>query len=258
MASVKERIPELEKLTVEKAFIGLGYTGIKLNSGHAGLCHTLSHEMSPYCCQVSDRAGKIAGSQAIDIAYMSRSWDVSQSVLGFATLNALSQVVFDTEAASYLLKRSNVIDELQVKSTNNVVMIGGLGPLIRTLREKSKSLFIIERSSLLREEGMFPDTAAEELLPDADVVIATGSTLANGTLDRILDLSKKAKEVALVGPSANVIPDPLFERGVTLIGGARVLDAEKMLQIIAEGGGTPQLKLVTEFITVRPRSLRPP
>ncbi len=254
MALVEERIPELEKLTVEKACIGLGYTGVKLSSGHAGLCHTLSHEMSPYCCQVSDRAGKIAGSQAIDIAYMSKSWDVSQSVLGFATLNALSQVFFGTEAASYLLKRSNVIDELQVKSTSNVVMIGGLGPLIRTLREKSKSLFIIERSSLLREEGMFPDTAAEELLPNADVVIATGSTLANGTLDRILDLSKKAEEVALVGPSANVIPDPLFERGVTLIGGARVLDAEKMLQIIAEGGGTPQLKLVTEFITMRPKS----
>jgi uncharacterized protein (DUF4213/DUF364 family) len=97
---VEERIPELEKLTVKKACIGLGYTGIKLSSGHAGLCHTLPHEMSPYCCQVSDKAGKIAGSQAIDIAYMSKSWDVSQSVLGFATLNALSQVFFDTEAAS--------------------------------------------------------------------------------------------------------------------------------------------------------------
>jgi len=39
---------------------------------------------------------------------------------------------------------------------------------------------------------------------------------------------------------------------VTVIGGVRVLDPDKMIQIIAEGGGTPQLKSVTEFITLRP------
>ncbi len=253
LAAVKEKIPELDRLIVEKACIGLGYTGVKLDSGHAGLCHTLSHEMSPYCCQVSDRAGKIAGSLAIDIAHMAKSWEVSESVLGFAALNALSQVFFETEAASYDLKPSNLIDELQVKPRDVVVMVGCLGPFIQPLKERAQALFIIERSSVLREEGMFPDTAAEELLPKADVVVATGSTLANGTIDRIVELSKNAKEFALVGPSANVIPDPLFNRRVTVIGGVKVLDAERMIQIIAEGGGTRQLKPVTEFITIRPK-----
>lgn len=99
---------------------------------------------------------------------------------------------------------------------------------------------------------MLPDTAVEEVLPEADVVIATGATLPNGTVDRIVELAGEAHEFGLVGPSANVIPDPLFDRGVTVIGGVRVLDPDRMIQIVAEGGGTPQLKAVTEFITVRP------
>jgi len=248
---VNEKTPEVNKMIVEKACIGLGYTGVKLNSGHAGLCHTLSHEMSPYCCSISDRAGKIVGSQAMDIACLARSWDVSESVLGFATLNALSQAFFDSEPVSYNFKKSNIIDELTITSSDVVVMVGSFWPFIKPLKDKAKSLFIIERSSVLREEGMFPDTATEGLLPGADVVVATGSTLANGTIDRILDLSKKAKEFALVGPSTNVIPSPLFTRGVTIIGGVRVLDADRMIQIVAEGGGTPQLKTVIEFTTLR-------
>lgn len=252
LSLVTQRISNVERFKVEKVCIGLGYTGIKLNSGHAGLSYTLSHEMSPYCCQVSDRAGKIAGSPALEIASMAKSWEISESVVGFATLNALSQVFFDSASTSYDIRQSNLIDELHVRPSDIVVMIGSLHPFINPLREKAQKLFVIERSSALREEWMLPDTAAEDLLPKADVIIATGATLANGTIDRITELAKKAREFGLVGPSTNVIPDPLFDRGVTVIGGVKVLDPDRMIQIIAEGGGTPQLKAVTEFITLRP------
>jgi uncharacterized protein (DUF4213/DUF364 family) len=131
-------------------------------------------------------------------------------------------------------------------------MVGSLHPFIKPIRKKAKELCIIERSPFLRDEGTFPDTAAEDLLPKADVVVATGSSLANGTIDRILELSNNASEFALVGPSVNVIPNPLFDKGVTAMGGVKILDGDKMIQIIAEGGGTPQLKSITEFITIRP------
>jgi uncharacterized protein (DUF4213/DUF364 family) len=249
---VMKKVPGISTLTIKKACIGLGYTGVTLESGHAGLCHTLSHEMAPYCCQVNKRAGKISGSKAIDIVNMARSWEVNESVLGFATLNALSQKFFDEVTSPFDIKSSNFINELRVKSSDTVVMVGSLHPFIKSIRKKAKELYIIERSPLLRDEGAFPDTAAEDLLPQADVVVATGSSLANGTIDRILELSNSAREFGLVGPSASVIPNPLFDRGVTAIGGVKILDGDKMIQIIAEGGGTPQLKSITEFITIRP------
>lgn len=249
---VTENVAGITELTVKKACIGLGYTGVTLDSGHAGLCHTLSHEMPAYCCQVNQRAGKIGGSKAVDIANMARSWDINESILGFATLNALSQKFFDEVKPTFDIRSSNFVNELKVKSSDIVVMVGNLHPFIKQIREQAKELFIIERSPLLRDEGTFPDTAAEDLLPQADVVVATGSSLANGTIDRILELSDNVREFGLVGPSASVIPNPLFDRGVTAIGGVKILDGDKMIQIIAEGGGTPQLKPITEFITIRP------
>lgn len=88
----------------------------------------------------------------------------------------------------------------------------------------------------------------------ADVVLITGTAIANGTIDHLLDLTKKAKEVAIIGASAGILPDVLFDRGVTLIGGVRVTGADKMMQIVAEGGGTPALKTAVEFINIKPKA----
>ena len=91
--------------------------------------------------------------------------------------------------------------------------------------------------------NVLQDTAAEEVLPRADVVIITGTALANGTIDRLLELSKNAREKGLVGPTASIFPDPIFRHGVTLIGGVRVTDGEKIIQIISEGGELQILRL---------------
>jgi hypothetical protein len=34
-------------------------------------------------------------------------------------------------------------------------------------------------------EGVFPETAWEDLLPEADVVVITGSVIDNGTIERL-------------------------------------------------------------------------
>lgn len=67
----------------------------------------------------------------------------------------------------------------------------------------------------------------------------------------MLDLSRAARYIALIGPSATVVPDPLFARGVSAIGGVVVTDPEKAMQIVAEGGGTPQLKVATRFVVIK-------
>jgi len=106
----------------------------------------------------------------------------------------------------------------------------------------------------MRDENVLPDFVSEEIIPKASVVIITGSAIANGTIDRLLELSQGAREVALSGSSVGLTPDSLFKRGVTLIGGARVVDPERMLQIIAEGGGTPHLNPALKFLVIKPKS----
>ena len=42
--------------------------------------------------------------------------------------------------------------------------------------------------------------------------------------------------IVVVGPTASVSPDPLFRRGVSLVGGVDVTDADLLLDLLAEGG----------------------
>ncbi len=95
--------------------------------------------------------------------------------------------------------------------------------------------------------------AAEEVLLCADIAIITGTALANGTIDRLPELSKNTRQKGLTGPTASVFPDPLFKHGATLIGGIKVADGEKIMQIISEGGGTPNFKTACKNIIVKPR-----
>lgn len=93
---------------------------------------------------------------------------------------------------------------------------------------------------------ILPDYAAREVLPEADVVLITGSTLVNKSIDSLLELCEDSREVILIGPTASLVPDPLFNRGITAEMGIQVSDTDAMLKVVSEGGGTRQLFRVTK------------
>jgi len=59
--------------------------------------------------------------------------------------------------------------------------------------------------------------------------------LLNDTLDHILAQCTRARAVAMIGPGAACLPQPLFARGVTLLGGSWVRDVPAMLAALREG-----------------------
>lgn len=246
-----KKVNDISKINAEKVCIGLGYTGVKLSTGHAGLCHTQQSELSPQCCQVNDKAGTFAGSSVLELASLVKSWDFIKNNIGIATLNALFQAIVERNPSDYPLSEENIVDFIEIKADDTVVMIGKIGPFIQPIKEKTDRFFIIERNPLHRDEGTLPDTACEEYLPEADVLLITGSTIANGSIDYILNSSKNAREIIMVGPTCGLIPDPFFNKGVTTIGGVKITDADKALQIIAEGGGTKALKPAMKFTTIK-------
>jgi len=253
---VKTLIPNIDKIMVDQVVLGLGYTGVRLSDGHSGLCYTFQTEIAQATrhCQVSDQAGTMAGTPALKLAEKAKSWEISESVLGFATLNALSQIVIERNPENYTILSGNVIDYIKLTKKDVVALVGNIGPLVKPIRAKVKKLYILERTSTRREEGILPDTACDQILPIADVVLITGTAIANGTIDHLLDLSTKARDVAIIGASAGILPEVLFERGVTVVGGVKITDTNKMLQIVSEGGGTPALKSAVQFISIKPKT----
>ena len=81
-----------------------------------------------------------------------------------------------------------------------------------------------------------PEARLKEIIPQANIIVITGVTLDNHTLGPILELAKNASEIIVVGPTASVYPEPLFARGVTVMGGVRIADAAKMIHLIGEAG----------------------
>lgn len=243
-------VPDTDDIIVEGLYLGLGYTGVKLQGGQAGVCHSLLSEMAPECCTILESAGTLAGRPATEFLDMASSWDLGERVMGMATVNALSQIVFEAHPDRYAVEEKNLAEVIEVRPEDIVVLVGLIKPFVPVFRAKAKRLHILERGTG-REEGVLPDTACEEFVPEADVVVITGSSLANGTVDRLLELAEDARTVALVGPTVSCVPDPLFNRGANYAGGIRITDADRALQVIAEGGGTPQLRMAGEFVTFK-------
>lgn len=255
LSLIQDRIPKLTQIKTTKVCIGLGYTGVQLSTGKTGICHTLLEKgQNLECCQIIKNAGSLANSNATDLLEYTQSQNIRRRVIGIATLNALSQSTLNSN--DYLISDQNFIEYIskQIRKNDTVAMVGYIKPFIQILQRKAKKLYVFERNCEENTEQVLPESDIQELIPQADVAIITGSSIANGTIDNVLNLCRGAREIGIVGPSAGIIPDPLFKRGVTIIGTIKTIDSERLFSIIMEGGGTPQIKSAVKFINIRSKA----
>jgi uncharacterized protein (DUF4213/DUF364 family) len=248
---LEKRVPHVTDIRVSDVRIGLGYTGIRLSTGHVGVCHTLSDDL--ICCQRIGRAGTISGSPVLEIAELANSWKLGEAVVGIAAINALSQIILERNIGSYMfIEDADCIDQIQIKEDDTVALVGYIRPFVPVIRSKTRKLYVMEKNPRVEGEDVLPETACMEIVPKADIVIITGTAIVNGTIDHLLELSRNAREVAVAGPTASMIPDPLFKRRVTLMGGIKIINPERLLQVISEGGGVPQFKETYKQYVIRP------
>ena len=243
-----EKAVDLDSITVERAVFGLFFSGVKLSTGHGGLCFTPVKEIpEAVCCPSSAKAmpfsGKLRGRGVRAYLEDIFSENILRRTLGIATLNALSTLVWDkTEHPEYeLLLGADAFDEIDVKKyRKTVVVVGALVPIIRKLMQENADFHILEKDSrTLKEREMpyyLPPERAGECVPEADLLVITGVTILNDTLPGLLAMAKKDAEILVVGPTASMLPDCLFSKGVTMLGGIQVTKADALLDIISEGG----------------------
>jgi uncharacterized protein (DUF4213/DUF364 family) len=89
------------------------------------------------------------------------------------------------------------------------------------------------------------------VLPVSDIVIITGLTLVNNTLDGLLETVKPEAQIIVTGPSSSFIPDILFQHHVKIVGSVSISNPEKMFQVVSEGGaGYHLFEYCAEKITI--------
>jgi len=97
--------------------------------------------------------------------------------------------------------------------------------------EKNPQTLKVDEMALYR-----PAEEAEEVLSEANVVFISGSAIVHRSLDSLLTFCRSAREVIVAGHTASVYPDPLFARGVTVLGGIAIHDGGQMVRLVGEGG----------------------
>jgi uncharacterized protein (DUF4213/DUF364 family) len=65
--------------------------------------------------------------------------------------------------------------------------------------------------------------------------LSTTTLMLNDTLDAVVDACRGASALVLVGPGGGCLPDPLFARGVTGLGGTAIVDRDGFVTALARG-----------------------
>lgn len=161
---------------------------------------------------------------------------------GIAVVSALSALADDVSPRQdyTVIRGVDAIDLIPLSESGNVVIIGALTPYLRALKQAGQPFRVLEMDprTLKPDELPFyaPVEETDRVVPWADTLIITGTTLINGTLEHLLDLARPRATVVVLGPSVSILPDALFARGVEIVGGNVVTDPNRLLDILAEGG----------------------
>ena len=250
---ITEKSPTpLQDIWIDDLVIGIFFTGVKLSTGHAGVAFTPIGEIpEAVCCPTSaarmPQAGNLEGSPVSEVLKYSLDLNVLKSAIGVAILNALSQWIVESEEGNeyHMIKEADGFDLLKIQPHETVSLIGAFGPYIRRLKTMGNPFFIIEKTSqtLKPDEMKYfkPESEMRNALEKSGVGIITGTTVVNHTIDPILSLITNGKRTAIIGPTASMIPDAFFRKGIQVMAGVRILEPNLMIKILKQGGSAYHL-----------------
>ncbi|HXV41537.1 MAG TPA: DUF364 domain-containing protein [Anaerolineae bacterium] len=174
----------------------------------------------------------VESTSTLTLAQRACSSDPVEAAVGLATLNAFLR------PDPNRLTQVDAADWLVTHGQGRKVALIGRFPFIDELKPVVAQLWVLELSP---QPGEYDPAAAPQLVPQADVVAITSSTLINQTLDGLLALARPEAKVMLLGPSTPLTP-VLFEFGVDLLSGVQVVDIEAALVSVAAAGNFQKMK----------------
>ncbi len=259
----------MDDLKVERVVIGIFFTGVNLSNGYGGICFTPIKEIpEAVCCPSSARtmpsSGKFRGRKVTRVLQEMWHGNPLKKAIGIATMNALSSYYWDRHPSQcYAIKKGiDAFDDVEIPEEAYVVVIGALLPILKTLKQRGRPFGILELDpETLRDDELefyIPTHEASSAINKADILVITGTTLINDTLEDILSHAKPDAHImlvgptvsmlplccwacfndflSLVGPTVSMLPEAFFDRGVKSIGGIVATKPDELLDIISEGG----------------------
>lgn len=227
-----------EPVPVRDVLIGVHWTLVC--SKHCGLGSTLVNS-GPHGHWKMRDVGGLLGRSAQELAGWVESDNLLEASVGMAALNSL----LDVEEAK--LKDVNASEVIARESLGKNLAVIGHFPFASKMKGIASNLWVIEKDP---HGDDFPESAAREYVPRADVVAITATAFINHTMEALLGLCRPDALVMILGPSTPLAP-MLFDQGVTYLSGSRVIDEDAARRTIQQGASFPQVQGVRVVTMVK-------
>lgn len=231
-------LPE-EPIPVRNVVIGVHWTLV--TSLHSGLGSTTLN-VGPHGSGRMRDVGRLLDKSAQELAAWLASDNLLEASVGIAALNSL--VIVDDERVHKNLNAAEVIAE---KAAGRNLVVVGHFPFVSRIKPLMRNLWVIEKNPF---DDDYPESAAQDLIPQADVVAITGTAFINHTIEGLLALCRPDAQVMILGPSTPLMP-VLFDHGIDYLSGSRVIDESAAIRTIQQGAGFPQVEGVQVVTMVR-------
>jgi uncharacterized protein (DUF4213/DUF364 family) len=253
---MEDRNPDL---AVRRAQVGLCYCAVELDSGQAGVAYSFPRKACGPSLRTEGR--RIGGAPFLEVTRLLGSENLSDSAVALAAVNAFAasdhpplspplktSVGSGKTEAEGALVGSDALEALDLREGDLVCMVGCFFPLIEKLRTRKIEVQAVD---LDPKPGALPAESVSALLPNSQVALITATAVINGTIDGLLDMAGKCREVAVLGPSTPLIPHAFEGTPVTCLAGIRVDCADGVFGVTAEGGGFREFKRYTTKVVIR-------
>jgi len=207
---------------VKNVTVGLNWTCVLSKNLGMAMTYKIGREVKD-----ASRLEEMTTSQ---LANYLKSWNLLESSIGLAAINSVVDPPGNAKRGI-----SGLEIGAEVGKGKKVVMIGKF-PDLEKFKKQAREFIVLELDPNLinPEEGILPSTASESVIEDADVLVITATTIINKSVDRLVELGKKAFKI-LVGPSTPMIKDLLEYFDV--LAGVRINDPYAVMKRISQGLG---------------------
>jgi len=236
------------KVTIEQLVVGIYFTAVKLSNGYSGLACTNLDSLEGCAHNRTKGFGEFTPGnfKGRNIADLFRHFNQSCLIktVQLAVMNAIS-AEWMAESNYKIIENQDPIELVDLQGKKRVCVVGAFLSYIKKLAETNCILQIVELNETVVPEEykqyLVPSPLSGKAIANSEIVIITGASLANNTLDKMLELISSGTQVIVVGPTCSLLPDVLFARGVDILGATRVTDSDKMLELVAESASGFQL-----------------
>jgi uncharacterized protein len=233
---------QIMNLRIEEVRLGVHLSAVKLSDNSYGIASTMSDNRDP--CAKSDRdfgnftPTKISG-QNINSLFETTNKSCVIDTLRIAVLNAISSTILS--GGDYnIIENADPIDLINLNSKKTITIVGAFQSYIQKISTTNNQLFVLEldKNAFVGEQIKYyvPADEYKRVLSESDIVIITGLTLVNNTIDGLLAAIPPDVIVIVTGPSSSLVPDILFRNKVSIIGATRIIKPEMLFPIVSESG----------------------